>query len=66
MEASKRGYLLASHGIRLSKKMCPKILVKRKRMNEISYALAMGAIIYAMLCTKPNVAYTLGKCVLRY
>ena len=29
-------------------------------MNEISYALAMGSIIYAMLCTRPDVAYALG------
>ena len=29
-------------------------------MNEIPYALAMGSIMYAMLCTKLDVAYTLG------
>ena len=28
-------------------------------MNEISYALAMGSIMYAMLCTRPDVAYAL-------
>ena len=60
MEASKRGYLPVSYGICLSKKMCPKILEERKRMNEISYASAVGSIMYAMLCTKPDVAYALG------
>ena len=60
MEASKRGYLPASHGIRLSKKMCPKTPEERKRMNEISYALTVGSIMYAMLCTRPDVAYALG------
>ena len=59
MEANKRGYLPASHGIRLSKKMCPKILEERMRMNEILYALAMGSIMYAMLCTRLDVAYAL-------
>ena len=60
MEASKRGYLPANHGIRLSKKIYPKTLEERKRMNEIPYALAMGSIIYAMLCIRPDVAYALG------
>ena len=60
MEASKRGYLLASHGTHLSKKICPKILENRKRMNEIPYALAVGSIMYAILYTRPDVAYALG------
>ena len=29
-------------------------------MNEIPYALAMGSIMYAILYTRPNVAYALG------
>ena len=29
-------------------------------MNEISYASAVGSIMYAMLCTRPDVAYALG------
>ena len=60
MKASKRCYLRASHGIRLSKKICPKILEEGKRMNKIPYALAMGSIMYAMLCIRPDIAYALG------
>ena len=29
-------------------------------MNEIPYASTVGSIMYAMLCTKPDVAYALG------
>ena len=29
-------------------------------MNEISYASTVGSIIYAMLCTRLDVAYALG------
>ena len=29
-------------------------------MNEILYTLAMGSIMYAMLCTRPDIAYALG------
>ena len=60
MEVSKRGYLLASHGIYLSKKICLKTPEERKRMNKIPYALTMGSLMYAMLCTRPDVPYALG------
>ena len=60
MEASKRGYLPMNQGIHLSKKISPKTQEERKRMNCISYALVVGSIMYAMLCTRPNVAYVLG------
>ena len=43
--------------------MCPKTPEERKRMNEIPYASAVGSIMYAMLCTKPDVAYALGTAV---
>ena len=29
-------------------------------MNEIPYASTVGSIMYAMLCTRPDVAYALG------
>ena len=60
IETSKRGYLPTSHGIHLFKKICPKTPEERKRMNEISYALVVGSIMYAMLCTRSDVAYILG------
>ena len=60
IEASKRGYLPTRHGICLSNKICPKTLEERKRINEIPYALAMGSIMYVILCTRPDIAYALG------
>ena len=60
METSKRGYLSVNHGICLSKKMCPKTPEERKKMNEIPYASSVGSIMYAMLYTRPDVAYALG------
>ena len=49
-----------SHGIHLSKKMSPKTLEEKNKMSSIPYALAVGSIMYAMLCIRPNVAYALG------
>ena len=60
MEGSKRGYLSIGHGIHLSKKMSPKTPEERNRMSSIPYASAVGSIMYAMLCTRPDVAYALG------
>ena len=59
MEACKRGYLPASYGIYLSRKIYPKTLEERKRMNKILYASTVGSIMYVLLCTRPDVAYAL-------
>ena len=57
---SKIGYLPMGHGIQLSKKMSPKTPEERNRMSSILYASTIGSIMYAMLCTRPDVAYVLG------
>ena len=60
MERSKRGYLPIGHGVQFFKKMSPKTPEERNRMSSIPYASAVGSIMYAMLCTRPDVAYALG------
>lgn len=60
MADSKRGYLPMSHGMTLSKTQCPKTLDERRRMNGIPYASLIGSIMYAMICTRPDVAYALS------
>ena len=61
MQDSKRGYLPMSHGITLSKSQCPNTKDERERMSKIPYASAIGSIMYAMLCTRPDVSYALNK-----
>ena len=60
MQDSKRGFLPMSHGIHLSKNQCPMTSDERERMNKIPYASAIGSIMYAMLCTRPDVSYVLS------
>ncbi|GMJ15233.1 hypothetical protein HRI_005192500 [Hibiscus trionum] len=60
MEESKRGFLPMRHGISLSKEMCPSTPQERERMIKIPYALAIESIIHVMLCTRPDVSYTLS------
>ena len=45
-----------SHGIHLSKDLCPSAQDQRDRMSKIPYAFAIGPIMYAMLCTRPDIA----------
>jgi hypothetical protein len=49
-----------SHGITLSKKQCPMDPDEQGRMRVIPYALTIGSIIYAMICTRPDVSYALS------
>jgi hypothetical protein len=44
----------------LSKKACPSTPDEQKRMRVILYALAIGSIMYVMLCTHPDVSYALS------
>jgi hypothetical protein len=62
MEESKRGLVPMSTGIFLSKDMCPKSQDERKKMAQIPYASAVGSIMYAMICTRPDVSYALSIC----
>ncbi|KAL1200820.1 Retrovirus-related Pol polyprotein from transposon TNT 1-94 [Cardamine amara subsp. amara] len=60
MHDSKKGFTPMLHGITLSKKQCPSTQAERERMNRIPYASAVGSIMYAMLCTRPDVACALS------
>ena len=48
------------HGKHLSKSMCPKTQEERDNMSRIPYASAIGLIMYSMLCTRPDVSFSLS------
>jgi hypothetical protein len=58
MENSKRGLITMRYGVSLSEKMSSETLEERERMSKIPYALAIGSIMYVMLCTRPDVAHS--------
>ena len=60
MQDSKKGFLPMSQGITLGKTQCPMTPDEKERMREISYASVVGSIMYAMLCTRPDVSYALS------
>ncbi|KAL0560279.1 hypothetical protein IC582_000679 [Cucumis melo] len=60
MQNSKRGLLPFRHGVTLSKEQCPKTPQDVEEMRHIPYASAVGSLMYAMLCTRPDICYAVG------
>ena len=44
----------------LSKSMVPKNDEERGRMARVPYSSAVGSLMYAMLCTRPDICYAVG------
>ena len=60
MENSKKGTLPFKHGVYLSKEQSPKTLEQKEHMSRIPFASAVGSLMYAMLCTRPDISYAVG------
>ncbi|KAD2804168.1 hypothetical protein E3N88_37545 [Mikania micrantha] len=60
MQDAKRGFLPMAHGTILNKLQCPETEDQKRRMERVPYASAIGSIMYAMLCTRPDVSYALS------
>ena len=60
MKNYKRSFIPMRHGIYLSKEMSPKTAQERAYMAKVPYASAVWSIMYAMLCTMPDVAHALS------
>ena len=60
MGDSKKGYIPLALGVPLTKDQCPKTQEDRDIMSRIPYASAIGSIMYAMLCTRLDVAHALS------
>ena len=65
MQDSKKGFVPFRVGSSLSANQRPKTPAEIERMREIFYALAVGSLMYAMLCTKLDICFAVGM-VSRY
>ncbi|TYK09500.1 gag/pol protein [Cucumis melo var. makuwa] len=65
MQNSKKGLLPYRYGIHLSKEQCPKTPQEVEDMRKIPYAFVVGSLMYAMLCTRPDICF-LVEMVSRY
>ena len=60
MDQSKNGFLPLLQGVKLSKTQCPATTEDKEKMSVIRYASAIGSIMYAMLCTRPDVCLAIS------
>ena len=60
MDQAKKGFLPVLQGMKLSKTQCPTTAEDREKIKAISYASAIGSIMYAMLCTRPDVCLAIS------
>eukprot|EP00253_Pinus_taeda_P031844 PITA_31844 len=47
-------------GVKLSAEQCPKTQEEEEEMSCVPYASAVGSLMYAMVCTRLNIAYAVG------
>ncbi|KAK9098657.1 hypothetical protein Syun_025702 [Stephania yunnanensis] len=49
----------------LNQRMCPKTPHEREQMAKVPYTSAVGSLMYAMMCTRPDICFVVGM-VSRY
>ena len=60
MDQAKKGFLHVLQGVNLSQAQCPTTAVDRDKTKVIPYASDIGSIMYAMLCTRPDVCLAIS------
>ena len=60
MQNSKKWLLPIRHGAPQSDDQRPKTLEEENMMRQIPYASTIGSLMYAMLCTRPDICYSVG------
>ena len=45
---------------RLSIEQCPKTQEEEEDMSHVPYASAVGSLMYALVCTRPDIAHAVG------
>ena len=56
----KRELLPFRHSIHLSKGMSPKTPEEMEQMTKVPYTSAIESLMYAMLCTRSDIAYVVS------
>ena len=53
---------LPSH-LKMTKKLCPKIQEEEDKMSKVPYTSNIGSLMYAMVCTRLDIAHAVGLLV---
>ena len=60
MDQAKKGFFHMLQGVKLSQTQRPTISEDREKMKDVPYASSIGSIMYAMLCTRPDVCLAIS------
>ena len=60
MQNSKKGLLPFRHGVPLFDGQRPKTQKEENMMRQVTYASVVGSLMYAILCIRPNICYSIG------
>ena len=60
MQGCKYGDTLIAKGYKFSLKQCPKGSLEIQEMQKILYESAVGSLMYAQVCMRPDIAYIVG------
>ena len=51
---------LGEKNLSLSLDMCPKTLNEKEKMSKVPYSNVVDSLMYAMMCTRPDICYIVG------
>jgi hypothetical protein len=60
MKDSKPGDTLVARGDKFSLKQCPTTDLEKEEMHKVPYASVVGSLMYAQVCTRPDLAFIVG------
>jgi len=60
MKDSKPGYTSIAKGNKFSLKQCPNNDLERIEIQKIPYASAVESLMYAQVCTRPDITFVVG------
>ncbi|RVW37000.1 Retrovirus-related Pol polyprotein from transposon TNT 1-94 [Vitis vinifera] len=60
MQSCSSGIAPILKGDKLSKMQCPRNNMEREQMKKIPYASAVGSLMYAQTCTRPDISFAVG------
>ena len=60
MQDCKPGDTPVAKGDKFSLNQCPKNYFEKREIQKIPYASAVGSLMYAQVCTRPDIAYIVG------